>query len=248
MKLGAATVGSIVLAGCRGEPVMKMTATPAAIATARPVPTLPLGAFGDTILVNGNIITMDRADSITQAVAVKDGLILRNGANGAIRALAGANTKTIDLRGKTVTPGLIDAHNHLQVWGKLLSDYTPLVPPDVKTLDDLLAKLKQAIAKAKPGEWVRGYFWDLDPPTRAQLDPVSSNNPVWLEQQGGHFAAVNSAALKIANITAQTRNPEGGVIERDKQGNPTGVLYNHRAMDLCARTFRNKLPSKSRTV
>ncbi|MEW5718409.1 MAG: amidohydrolase family protein, partial [Chloroflexota bacterium] len=114
----------------------------------------------------------------------------------------------------------------------LLTNYVSLIPPDVKTLDDLLAKLKPAIAKAKPGEWVQGYYWDIDPPTRAQLDPISPDNPVWLMQQGGHFASVNSAALKIANITAQTRNPEGGVIERDKQGNPTGVFYNHRAMDL----------------
>ncbi|OGO51330.1 MAG: hypothetical protein A2148_10515 [Chloroflexi bacterium RBG_16_68_14] len=182
--------------------------------------------------MNGNVITMDAADTIAQAVAIKDGLVLQTGTSEAIRALAGPQTQTIDLRGKTVTPGLIDAHNHLQLWGTLLTDYVPLIPPDVKTLDDLLARLGETIAQAKPEEWVQGYFWDLDPPRREQIDPISPNTPVWLMQQGGHFASVNSAALGIAGITAQTRNPEGGIIERDQQGNPTGVLYNHRAMDL----------------
>ncbi len=232
IKLGALTVGGIALAGCKRDEIVRMTATPAPVAASPAAPTFAPGTVADTIFVNGNVITMDARDTITQAVAIKDGLILRTGASDAIRALAGANTKTINLQGKTVTPGLIDAHNHLQTWGTLLTDYVPLIPPEVKTLNDLLAKLKPAIAKAKPGEWVQGYFWDLDPPTSAQLDPISPNNPLWVMQQGGHFASVNSVALKIAKITAQTKNPEGGFIERDKQGNPTGVLYNHRAMDL----------------
>ncbi len=247
IKLSALTVGGVLIAGCRREDIVRVTATPVPAASAQPAatptrlpavtpttaPTLPPGSAADTILFNGNIITIDRADTLTQAVAIKDGLILRTGRNDAIRALAGANTKTIDLRGKTVTPGLIDSHNHLQVWGTLLKNYVPLIPPEVRTLNDLLKRLKDVVAKTKAGEWIQGYYWDLDPlPNRSHLDPIAPNNPLYLMQQGGHYASVNSAALKIANITAQTKNPEGGIIERDKQGNPTGVLYNHRAMDL----------------
>lgn len=235
IKLSAMTVGGVLIAGCRREDRVGVTATPVAAprpaVTLTPVPALPPGTVADTILFNGNIITMDRADTLTQAIAIKDGLILRTGANDAIRALAGQNTKTTDLRGKTVTPGLIDAHNHLEVWGTQNLKVS-LIPPEVKTLDDLLAKLKKVIAQTKSGEWIQGYFWDLDLPTRAQLDPISPDTPLWLEQQGGHFGSANGAALKIAGITAQTKNPDGGIIERDKQGNPTGVFYNHRAMDL----------------
>ncbi len=232
IKSGVVALGGLVLANCRGDQVVKVSATPPPNMP-RLVPTLPPGAVADTILTNGNIITVDAADSIKQAIAIKDGLIIQTGANDAIRALAGPNTKTTDLRGKTVTPGLIDSHNHLQVWSTLLTDYIPFLPPDSRTLDDMLKKLKEVVAKAKAGEWIQGYFWDFDPlPNRTYLDPIAPNNPVWLMQQGGHYASVNSAALKIANITAQTRNPEGGFIERDKQGNPTGLLYNHRAMDL----------------
>ncbi len=246
IKLTAMTVGGVLIAGCRREDIVRVTATPipaspppTATLTRVPAvppthaPTLAPGTVADTILFNGNVITMDARDTIAQAVAIKDGLILRTGTTDAIRALAGPNTKTINLQGKTVTPGLIDAHNHLQVWGTLLTDYVPFIPPETRTLDDLLKKLKDVVAKAKAGEWIQGYFWDFDPlPNRTHLDPIAPNNPVWLVQQGGHYAACNSAALKIANITARTRNPEGGFIERDKQGNPTGLLYNHRAMDL----------------
>lgn len=233
IKLSAVAVGGIMVASCRREDIVRVTATPAAAPTPRPALTLAPGTSADTILLNGNIITMDRADSIVQAVAVKDGLVLQTGATDAIRALAGSNTKIVDLRGKTVTPGLIDAHNHLQGWGTMLKLKVPFLPPEVKTMDDLVAKLKATVAQTQPGEWIQGYFFTIDPPpTRAQLDPVSPNNPVWLEQQGGHYASANSAAMKIAGITAQTKNPEGGIIVRDDKGNPTGAFYNHRAMDL----------------
>jgi predicted amidohydrolase YtcJ len=217
-----------------------MTATaapqPTTVASPMPAQTPAAGIVPDTILLNGNIITMDARDAIVQALAIGKGLILRSGTTDAMRTLAGPQTKVIDLQGKTVTPGLIDAHNHLQTWGTLLNDYVSLIPLDVRTLDDLLKKLKDAVAKAKPGEWVQGYYWNVEPlPTRAHLDPISPQNPVWLVQQGGHFGSCNSLALSKAGITARTANPVGGIIERDKNGEPTGVLYNHRAMDMVRR-------------
>jgi predicted amidohydrolase YtcJ len=89
------------------------------------------------------------------------------------------------------------------------------------------------VAEANEGDWVQGYYWEVDPlPKRADLDAISPDNPVWLMQQGGHYGSANSLALAIAGIDARTPNPEGGLIERDSAGEPTGVFYNHRAMDL----------------
>jgi len=178
---------------------------------------------------------MDAGDTIAQALAVRGDRIVAVGDDDQISAFVGPQTQVLDLGGKTVLPGLIDAHNHLQVWGTLLKDWVPLIPPEVRTLDALLARLAEAIAQTPAGEWVQGYFWNVDPPSRNDLDPISPDNPVWLIQRGGHFGSCNTAALEIAGITAQTPNPPGGVIERDATGVPTGRFYNHRAMDMVRR-------------
>jgi predicted amidohydrolase YtcJ len=195
----------------------------------------PSKTAADTILINGKVITVDAKDTTAQAIAIKDGLIQAVGATAAVRALAGSSTKIIDLGGKTVTPGLVDPHNHLQVFGQMQGYYTPLMPPEIKTLDDLRAKMKQALAKVNEGKWFMGYYLGVTEarlPTRQDLDPVSPVHPVWLVQQGGHYGSANSLALRMAGITAGTKDPSGGVIERDALGEPTGVFYNHRAMDL----------------
>lgn len=233
LKLAGLGLGGAALACGRGEKIVQLTATVVPGTSLAPPPTLASGEFADTVLFNGNLITMDPAIASATALAVKNGLILQVGADDAIRALAGNATRLIDLDGKTVTPGLIDAHNHLQVWGTLLNAFVPLIPPEVRSLDDLLNRLSQVVAQTPAGEWIQGYFWKVDPlPNRRHLDPISPDNPVWLMQQGGHFGSANSLALSIANITAVTEDPEGGVIERDDNGEPTGVFYNHRAMDL----------------
>jgi len=217
------TMGGLLLTACVGRRRLRETE----------VPGLTQGTFADTVLVNGNIITVDRTDTIVQALAIKDGLILQTGANDLIRGLAGPQTKTIDLHGKTVTPGLIDAHNHLQVWGVLSNNYVPFLPPEVRTKTDLLSKLSRVISETKPGEWIQGYFWNIEPlPTASDLDPIAPNNPVFIMQQGGHYGSANSLALAKGNIDKNTPTPQGGIIERDKDGNPTGIFYNHRAMDL----------------
>ncbi len=113
--------------------------------------------------------------------------------------------------------------------------YVPLMPPDVRTMADLVAKLGETTAQTAPGEWVKGYYLGLGEgglPTRHDLDRVSTEHPIWLMQQGGHYGSANSLALQMAGITAGTQNPSGGVIGRDPNGEPNGVFYNHRAMDL----------------
>lgn len=219
-----------------------LTATPFPPSTATPLPSptdtpLPPELAADLLLVNGKVITVDPADTIAQAVAVKDGLIQAVGGDGAIRALVGEKTKLIDLGGKAVTPGLIDPHNHLQIWGLLQGFYVALMPPEVKTMDDLRKRLAEAIAQTPEGEWVRGYFLALGGrlPNRHDIDPVSPHHPVWIMQQGGHYGSANSLALQMAGITADTPDPVGGVIEREANGEPSGVFYNHRAMDVLRR-------------
>jgi len=223
-------------------PAAKATLAPTSAPTARatlaptsaPIaPTAPPTAAADMVLMGGKVVTVDAADSVAQAMAVKEGLIQTVGSDESIAALVGEKTKVIDLRGRVVTPGLIDAHNHLQVWGLLQGYYVSLMPPEVRTMDDLRQRLADAISQTPEGEWVQGYFLAVGRlPNRHDLDPVSPNHPVWVIQQGGHYGTANSLALQIAGVTASTPDPVGGVIERDSSGEPTGLFYNHRAMDL----------------
>lgn len=198
----------------------------------------PAELASDVALINGKVITVDPADAVVQAVAVKDGLIQATGSNETIAGLTGEATRIIDLGGKAVTPGLIDPHNHFQVMGLMQGHYIPFMPPEVKTIADLQAKLSESLAQTPEGEWVQGYFLVVTEgrlPTKHDLDPISPNHPVWIMQQGGHYGSANSLALAAADITADTPDPVGGVIERDERGEPTGVFYNHRAMDLLRR-------------
>jgi predicted amidohydrolase YtcJ len=215
------------------SPAPTITLTPAPTAT----PTLPPEQAADMVLLSGRVITVDPQDSIAQAVAVKDGVIQAVGSNENIRTLVGPATNVMDLGGKSVTPGLIDPHNHVQIWGLLEGYYVSLMPPEISTLDDLTRRMAEVIAQTPEGEWVMGYFLSVGGrlPNRHDLDPISPHHPLWIMQQGGHYGSANSLALEIAGITADTQDPSGGIVERDASGEPTGVFYNHRAMDLVRR-------------
>jgi predicted amidohydrolase YtcJ len=179
------------------------------------------------VLLNGNILTMNDQSQVTQAVAIRNGKILAVGDNAAIRALAGSATRTIDLAGKTVVPGLIDTHAHFKAAG--MADYVVNMSR-AKTVADALEAIKQFVAKKKPGDWIIGGAWH--PPsqlaekrylTRQEIDSVAPDNPVYLRTVG-HFSMANSLALTKSGVTKDTPNPSGGSFERDSSGELTGVL------------------------
>jgi hypothetical protein len=180
------------------------------------------------ILINGRILTVDRADSIAQAVAIANGKIVAVGTNADIRRQAAKGARIIDLHGRAVTPGLIDSHCHFQETSTLYG--VDLGDPSVARIDDVLRKVRDRVATLKPGEWVRGAGWDEGKLSErryiyaSDLDKVSPDNPVWLTHTTGHYGVANSAALRLAGVTRDTKDPNAGTIDRDGQGNPTGVL------------------------
>jgi predicted amidohydrolase YtcJ len=195
-------------------------------------------APADMVLINGAVLTVDRTDSVAQAVAITGGRIAAVGTTAQIKAMAGPNTEVIDLRGRAVTPGLIDTHVHFSAAAALFT--VDLGDADVKSIEEVKKRVAAQVAKLKPGEWVRGGGWDEGKYTErryitaADLDAVAPNNPVWLRHTTGHYGVANSYAMKIAEIRATTADPPAGTIDRDAKGAPTGV-FKESAMGLVSR-------------
>jgi len=178
----------------------------------------------DLVLTNGVVITVDPKDSIAQAVAIRAGKIVFVGSSADVKKFVGEKTEVIDLRGRTATPGLIDTHVHFS------EPADNLDLGDCRTMAEVIAKVKAWADKLQPGEWVRGGGWDEGKLaerryiTAADLDKAAPNNPVYLTHTTGHYGVANSMALKLSNVTKDTADPAGGTIDRDKDGNPTGVM------------------------
>lgn len=185
----------------------------------------------DIVLHNAKIITMNPATSRADAIAIKDGQVLQVGTINQLRTVIGARTEQVNLRGATVLPGMNDTHVHASSWATQRPPYTLDVGyPTVRSIADIVAMVAGAVQQLPPGEWVRGSGWDQSyfaegrAPTRQDLDAVSPNNPVRLGEWSFHAAWVNTRALEIAGITRDTVPPPGGVIVKDADGEPTGLL------------------------
>jgi predicted amidohydrolase YtcJ len=193
----------------------------------------------DALLFNGNVLTMEPA-ARAGAVAFQNGRIAAVGDTKALLAEAGPRTTLYDLEGRTVVPGFIDAHAHIWKIGHLLTSMLDL--RRVPSIQDLCAAVHQRDAKLPPGDWLQGRGFNEAAlaehrrPTRADLDHAVPSRPVVLTRTCGHIFAVNSRALKLAGITAQTQAPVGGVIERDADGQPNGILH-ETAMGLITRVM-----------
>ena len=184
----------------------------------------------DLVLINGKIITVDKEDSIVEAVAVKDNRIIATGSTSKVNKLVGEGTEVIDLGGKTVLPGLIDTHTHPNGAAVRLYEINCRSPP-VKSIAEILEMVAAKAAELEPGKWIRGTNYndikleDKRHITRWELDEAAPENPVFISKETGHLYVVNSRALELAGITKDTPDPPGGSIDRDVSGIPTGLLY-----------------------
>lgn len=208
--------------------------------------TVAFGQPADLVLRNGKIVTMNAAQPVVQAVAVRGDRIAALGSNADAAKWTRPGTKVIDLHGMLGIPGFIEGHGHFTELGEFRLG---LDLREARTWDEIVAQVARAAKQARPGEWIvgRGWHqskWDHAPepnvegfPLHASLDRVSPNNPVLLRHaSGGHAAFVNGKAMEAAGITRDTPNPSGGEILRDKQGNPTGLLR-ERASGLVTRVY-----------
>lgn len=186
-------------------------------------------ATGDIVLVNGGVITADPARPRAGAVAIRDGRIAAVGADDEALAHRAPGAEVVDLRGRTVTPGFNDAHCHPMQVGLTASevDAGPRAAPDLAAL---VGRLRERAAAEEPGRWVlaRGYddarLAERRHPTRHDLDHASAEHPILLTRACHHVAVANSRALSAAGVTSRTPDPDGGRIDRDGRGQPTGVL------------------------
>lgn len=180
----------------------------------------------EIIFVNGDIYTQATPPR-AQAMAVRDGRIVAVGSNDDVRKQKGAHTQVVDLGGHFVMPGFNDAHLHLEEAGLELQSVDLRGTRSLREMQQLIA----ASAKtAPPGDWLVGGGWDHTVwsdgklPTRQDLDAVTSGHPAVFSRVDGHIAVANTAALKAGGVTAQTQAPEGGKIDHDASGEPTGIL------------------------
>lgn len=202
----------------------------------------------DLILQGGKIYTMEDANPIVESVAVKDGKILFAGSAQAVEEFKSEKTKIFDLKGNTLTPGFIEGHGHIMGLGY---NEMNLDLMDVKSYDEMVERVREAVAKAQPGQWILGRGWHQDKwetkprkmvkgfQTHEALSAVSPNNPVFLRHASGHAGFANAKAMQIAGVNQlsvealKQNTEEGGEIIRDELGNPTG-LFNERAQTLIA--------------
>jgi hypothetical protein len=201
----------------------------------------------DVVIVNARVHTVDRARPAAEAVAICGDTIARVGSNADVRGLAGPRTRVIDAGGRLLLPGFNDAHVHL------ISGAAEIVGVDLrpsKDETDLARRLGDFAARLPGGRWITGGYWDHEAwpgkslPTRAQIDAVTPDHPIFVQRLDGHMALVNTLGLKLAAVTKETQAPEGGAIVRDASGEPSGV-FKDNAMDLISRVIPPDTPEET---
>ena len=203
----------------------------------------------DLIILNAVVHTMDPQRPLAEAVAISGDRVAAVGRSAEIKKLAGSGTRTLDARGQLVLPGFNDAHVHFLSGGFQLSSVDLR---DAATPQEFAERIRKFAATLPPGKWMTGGDWDHERwptnslPTRELIDAATPATPVFVSRLDGHMALANSLALKLAGLTRDTPDPDGGLIVRDpKTGEPTGVLKD-AAMGFVSRkipaaTFEEKL-------
>jgi len=195
----------------------------------------------ELILYNGNILTVDGSEPRAQAVAVAGGRFLAVGSNDDVRHLAKGGVRQIDLGGKTVVPGFIDAHSP-PCWAGIR--HLRWVDCDLRSIADIQNAIRARAAKTPPGGWIIGFKYDDTKTkegrklTREDLDAATTQHPIFIEHRGGHTAYVNSLALRRTEIAEDVADPPGGKFDRDTaNGRLTGGLREN-----AVEPFRKLLP------
>ena len=195
--------------------------------------TTQLTANPDVIVINADVRTSDKSNGRASAFAVKDSKFIAVGNTETILSMAGDSTKIIDANGNTVVPGFIDSHTHLSSGAKIV---TGINLSEIREKAVWLEMIKERVKTMQPGEWLLGGRWDYTfenkgYPTRWELDAVAPNNPVALSDIDGHSMWVNTMAIELSGIEADSEVPMGGQIVLNEEGVPTGILL-EGAMEL----------------
>ncbi len=197
------------------------------------------------LLYNGSIYTLNPQQPRARAMAIRDGRVLAVGSEGKVQAIAGGRVDGINLQGRAVIPGLTDAHVHITWYGLTRQQVRLDTAPSLAVA---LERIATQAAALPAGAWLRGsgwshVAWDGQWPSRTHLDQVCPDRPAFLVRRDGHSAWVNSQALALAGIDAQTPDPPGGQIQRDRDGQPTGILL-ETAQELVRQVLPPPTPSE----
>lgn len=202
----------------------------------------------DLIVTNARIYTVDDSRPVVSALAVRDGRIAFTGSAREAMALKGANTRVLDLGGRTVIPGMVDAHAHLLGLGQSLRTVNLV---GAKSYDEVIARVVARAKDVPAGQWVVGRGWDQNQwgdtrfPTHDALTRALPNHPVYLTRVDGHAGLANAAAMRAAKVTAASKDPSGGKVERTAAGDPTGVFIDN-AKSLVEQSIPNSTREETR--
>lgn len=211
----------------------------------------------DTIIINGNVYTVNPDQPRAEALAIKEGKILAIGDQASIEELQGADTEVIDAEGQFVMPGFIEGHGHFSGLGSSLMNLNFLTD---RSWDEIVEKVAERVETAKPGEWIIGRGWHqekwtepldrevLGYPYHDKLSAVSPDNPVLLRHASGHGSFANAKAMELAGISAETPDPFGGEIVRDSRGEAIGV-FEETAQNIVGQVYneyRSKMTPEER--
>ncbi len=196
----------------------------------------------DLVLRGGKVVTVDDSGTVAEAVAVVGNRIAAVGSTEAIEAYIGSGTRIVELNGRTLLPGFIDAHNHVE--GSAVGQFfrLPVAVPPLETAEEVLEKVRRRASELPPGTWIEGQGTYYQPmPTREQLDMAIPDHPVVI-RWSAHDVIANSKAMEMSGIDRNTPDPAGGHIERGPDGEPTGVFRDARQLlDLPQPSYEDKL-------
>ena len=208
--------------------------------------------YADTIIYGGTIYTVDSTNSVIEAVAIKDDIIIKTGNISEIRKFSNDNTKEINLDGRTMIPGFIEGHAHIMGTGYNQKNLDLL---NTSSYDEIIQIVKEKSQTIPEGEWIIGRGWHQDKwknspeklirgfPTHNKLSEAVPNHPVYLRHASGHASLANEKAMELFSINKKTKDIDGGEIFRDISGNPTGV-FNETAQGMISppsNTFEDHL-------